>query len=111
MCNPGLATIRPDPHPAAFARPTQPSLRRLRKLACVRPPSPSGEGLHRCALGFRPAQMLVEARHDLDEVTRAITVIELMAQDFIPCISARPGRAGQAEDVGCPGNTGSRARL
>src|ERR1043166_4794113 len=55
--------------------------------------------LHRRALGLGAAQVLVEARHDLDEVARAVAIVELMQQDLVPRILAGAGRAGQAEDV------------
>src|ERR1700734_1475632 len=44
--------------------------------------------------------MLIEPRHDLDEVTGSIAVIELMDQNLVPGVTAGAGRAWQAEDVG-----------
>ena len=44
--------------------------------------------------------MLVEPRHDLDEIARARAVIELRRQDAVPCIAAGAGRTRQAEDEG-----------
>jgi hypothetical protein len=38
----------------------------------------SGNELNRGAFGLLAAQMFVEPRHDLDEVARAVPVIELM---------------------------------
>src|SRR6266700_7088461 len=56
-------------------------------------------------------QMLIQARHDLDEVARAIAIVELMHEDLVPGIAAGAGRARQAEDIGRAGDTRGRARL
>jgi hypothetical protein len=64
-----------------------------------------------CALGLGPAQVLVEPRHDLNEIAGAIPVVELMHQDLVPGVLAGAGGAGQAEDVGCSGDPGNRPRL
>src|SRR5258708_6219700 len=45
-------------------------------------------------------QVLVEPRHDLDEVARVLAVVELLHQDAIPGVAARRGRAGEDEDEG-----------
>src|SRR5262249_660116 len=63
------------------------------------------------ALGFGAAQMLLEARHDLDEIAGTVAIVELMQEDLIPGVATGAGRARQAEDVGAPGNAGGRARL
>jgi hypothetical protein len=49
--------------------------------------------------------MLIEARDDLDEIARAIAVVELVHQDIVPGILAGAGGARQAENVGCIGDT------
>src|SRR5215471_11731019 len=67
--------------------------------------------LWRGALSFGSAQMLVEPRHDLDEIARAVAVIELVHEDLVPGVLAGAGRAGQAEDVGRIGDASGRARL
>src|SRR5712691_9715849 len=70
-----------------------------------------GYPLHRRALRLRPAQVLVEARHDLDEVARAIAVVELVQQDVVPSVLAGARRARQAEDVGGAGDARGGAGL
>src|SRR4029079_314356 len=55
--------------------------------------------------------MLVEARHDLDEIAGPVAVIELVHQDLIPAVTARARRSWQAEDVSGAGNAGRRAGL
>ena len=55
--------------------------------------------------------MLVETRHDLDEVARPMAIIELVHQNFVPGILAGAGRARQAEDIGPVGDPGGRPRL
>src|SRR3989475_5273998 len=67
--------------------------------------------LHRRAFGFGAAQMLVETRHDLDEIAGTVTVVELVQKDLVPRVAAGAGRARQAEDVGAAGNASGRARL
>ncbi len=47
-----------------------------------------GSDLHRCALSFGATQMLVEARHDLNEIAGAIAVIKLVHQNLVPGIAA-----------------------
>src|SRR4051812_33998870 len=77
------------------------------------PPSPTsafakasadmrGEGgrLHRRALRLWPAQMLVQPRHDLDEIAGARAVVELGLEDAVPAVAAGAGRTREAEDVG-----------
>src|SRR6202040_820916 len=58
-----------------------------------------------------PPQMLVEARHDLDEVARAVAVVELVLEDRVPGIAAGARRARQTENIGRTGNAGGGARL
>src|SRR5690349_8191710 len=45
-------------------------------------------------------QMLLKARHELDEVARAVPVVELVADDVLPAVAAGAGRAGEREEVG-----------
>ena len=54
--------------------------------------------LPRRALRLGPAQMLVEPRHDLDEIAGPVAVIELVHEDLVPGVAAGAGRARQAED-------------
>ena len=62
-------------------------------------------------LSFAPAQMLVEPRHDLDEVAGPVAVVELVHEDLVPGIAAGAGRARQAEDIGRAGDARGRAGL
>src|SRR5579862_94105 len=55
--------------------------------------------------------MLVEARHQLDEIAGAEAVVELVPQNVLPGIAAGAGRAGQREEVGAAGDAGGRPRL
>src|SRR6202035_769450 len=55
--------------------------------------------------------MLVEPRHDLDEIARAVTIIELVHQNLVPGILAGAGRARQAEDISRAGDAGGGTRL
>ena len=57
------------------------------------------------------AQVLVEPRHQLDEIAGPIAVVELVHEDFVPGVAAGAGRAGQAEDEGRVGDARGRARL
>src|SRR3984893_10732486 len=67
--------------------------------------------LYRRAARLRPAQVLVEPRHDLDEIARPVAVIELVHQNLVPGVLAGAGRARQAEDIGRAGDAGRGARL
>src|SRR5262245_47061659 len=49
------------------------------------------------------AAVLLQARHDLDEVAGAVAVVELVHQDAVPGVAAGAGRARQAEDIGAVG--------
>src|SRR6266700_6147401 len=62
-------------------------------------------------LRLRPPQMLVEPRHDLDEVAGARAVIELGGEDAVPGVAAGARRSRQAEDEGCTRNASSRPAL
>src|SRR5262245_35068911 len=72
------------------------------------PPSPArGEGKRRVrrqsnrrALRLWPAQVLVEPRHDLDEIAGPRPIVELGGEDAVPAVAAGARRARQAEDVG-----------
>src|SRR6185312_4686985 len=55
--------------------------------------------------------MLVEARHDLDEIAGPVAVVELVHKDLIPAVTAGARRSRQAEDVSGAGNAGGRAGL
>ena len=68
-------------------------------------------GLSGRALGLGPAQVLVEPRHQLDEVAGPVAVIELVHQDFVPGVAAGAGRARQAEDEGRVRDARGGARL
>jgi NAD(P)-dependent dehydrogenase (short-subunit alcohol dehydrogenase family) len=67
--------------------------------------------LDRRALRLRAAQVLIQPRHDLDEVARPVAVIELVREDAVPAILAGAGRARQAEDVSRTGNARGCAGL
>ena len=55
--------------------------------------------------------MLLQARHDLDEIAGTVAVVELPLEDVVPRILAGAGRARQAEDVGALRQAGAGARL
>src|SRR5690242_14574691 len=63
------------------------------------------------ALGLGAAQMLVEARHDLDEIAGARAVVQLGFQDAVPAVAAGARRARQAEDEGRAGGACGGAAL
>jgi hypothetical protein len=44
--------------------------------------------------------MLVESRHDLDEIAGAVAVVELVHQNLIPGVAVGAGRAGSAAGGG-----------
>src|SRR5262249_5703264 len=67
--------------------------------------------LHRRAFRLGAAQVLVEPRHDLDEIARPITVVELVAQDLVPGVAAGAGRGRQTDDVSRAGDSGGGTRL
>src|SRR3954453_6577896 len=70
-----------------------------------------GGRLHRRALRLWPAQMLVQPRHDLDEIAGARAVVELGFEDAVPAVAAGAGRTWEAEDVGCARDAGRGAAL
>ena len=53
--------------------------------------------------------MLLEPRHELDEIAGAVAVVELRPQ-YLPAIAAGAGRAGQREKIG-PAGDAAVARL
>src|ERR1700712_649203 len=55
--------------------------------------------------------MLVQPRHDLDEVAGARAVIELGAKDAVPAVAAGARRSRQAEDEGRTRDAGGGAAL
>ena len=42
--------------------------------------------------------MLLQPRHDLDEIARPVARIELLLQNAVPAVLHRAGRAGQGEE-------------
>src|SRR5262249_57191432 len=60
------------------------------------------------ALGFGAAQMLVEARHDLDEIAGTVAIVELVQEDLVPGVAAGAGRARPAEDGGAARHAAGR---
>src|SRR5271169_521724 len=61
--------------------------------------------------GERLLQVLLQARHQLDEVARAKAVVELMDEDALPGVAAGAGRAGQSKQIGAAGDPGRRPAL
>src|SRR6476659_4142140 len=55
--------------------------------------------------------MLVQPRHDLDEIAGPRAVIELRRQNAVPAVAAGTGRARQAEDEGRIGDARGGAAL
>lgn len=55
------------------------------------------------------AAMFLQPRHDLDEVARAVAIIELPFENAMPGVLACAGRSGQAEDVGSVRNAATGA--
>src|SRR5262249_1774623 len=56
-------------------------------------------------------EMLLQARHQLDEVARAVAVVELVDEDALPAIAAGAGRARQREEIGAAGDAAGRPAL
>src|SRR5437868_5878325 len=48
--------------------------------------------------------MLLQARHQLDEIARAEAVVELVDEDPLPGVAAGARRAGQSEKIGAAGD-------
>src|SRR6266699_5312448 len=55
--------------------------------------------------------MLLQARHQLDEVAGAEAIVELVDEDPLPGVAAGAGRAGQREQIGAAGDPGGGAAL
>ena len=55
--------------------------------------------------------MLVQPRHDLDEIARHVAVVELRFEDAVPGVLAGARRAGQHEDERCTDQPGGGAAL
>src|SRR5438874_11233281 len=84
----------------------------LRRLALRAPRAiANSTELHRRAFGLGPAQMLVEPRHDLDEIAGPISIVELVDEAFVPGILAGAGRARQAEKLVRACGAGGGARI
>src|SRR5258708_2581998 len=45
-------------------------------------------------------QMLLEARHEFDEVAGPVAIVELVHEDAVPGVAAGARRAGQREEIG-----------
>src|SRR5437879_6520680 len=60
--------------------------------------------------GSNPS-LLLQARHQLDEVARAETVVELVDEDPLPGVAARRGRTRQREEIGAAGDPSGGAAL
>src|SRR5690606_22186233 len=56
-------------------------------------------------------QVLVEPRHDLDEVAWHVAVVELRLEDAVPGVAAGAGRARQHEDEGRVDDAARRSGL
>src|SRR5258708_17697014 len=67
--------------------------------------------LNRRTLRLGAAQMLIEPRHDLDEIAWPVTIIELVHQNVVPGVAAGARRARQAKDVGRAGDARNGAGL
>src|SRR5690242_1200746 len=55
--------------------------------------------------------MLLQARHQLDEVARAKTVVELVGEDALPGVAAGARRARQGKEIGAAGDPRGRPAL
>src|SRR5438270_513777 len=56
-------------------------------------------------------QMLLQARHQLDEIAGTKAVVELVHEDPLPGVAAGARRTGQSKEVGAAGDPGRRAAL
>src|SRR5260370_29878222 len=56
-------------------------------------------------------QMLLEPRHELDQVAGAKTVVELVHENAVPGIAAGARRARQGEEIGAAGEDRKSTRL
>src|SRR5258708_3950766 len=55
--------------------------------------------------------MLLQTGHQLDEVARSETVVELVDENAFPGVAAGTRRAGQCEEVGAAGDPGGGPAL
>src|SRR5579864_7390335 len=55
--------------------------------------------------------MLLEARHELDQIAGAVAIVELMPDDVLPAVAAGAGRARKREEIGAAGDAGGGAAL
>src|SRR4051812_13848395 len=80
--------------------------------SCGRPLSNSRRWLLlRRRLRLVPFQVLVQPRHDLDEVARVLAVVELLRENAVPGVAAGAGGAWQTEDEGRADEPGGGPRL
>src|SRR5262245_20356232 len=49
-------------------------------------------------------QMLLQARHQLDQVAWPVAAVELPFENIIPTVAAGAGRAGEGEEIGAAGH-------
>src|SRR5580658_10050818 len=56
-------------------------------------------------------QMLLQPRHQLDQIARPKPVVQLVPQNILPGVAAGAGRAGEGEEIGAAGDTGGGPRL
>ncbi len=56
-------------------------------------------------------QVLLQARHKLDEVAGAVAAVELCDQNVVPAVFDGARAAGQSEEIGAPGHTTERTGL
>jgi len=55
--------------------------------------------------------MLLQPRHQLDQIARAQPVVELVPDNLLPAVAAGAGRAGEREEIGAAGDAGGGAAL
>src|SRR5690349_14708921 len=55
--------------------------------------------------------VLLQPRHQLDEVAGAEAVVELVDQDVLPCVAAGARRSRQCEQIGAAGHSGGGPAL
>src|SRR5579885_2783134 len=82
--------------------------RPLSTTSTTPPRSDAGRREAEVSTGF---EVLLEARHQLDEVARAVAIVELMDENALPAVAARTGRAGQGEKIGAAGDAARRPAL
>src|SRR6202167_1869419 len=62
------------------------------------------------AASARGGEVILQPRHQLDQVARPVAVVEL-GRDDLPAVAAGAGRAWQREQIGSAGNAGGGATL